>query len=164
MGCGHRSPALLLRPLLHGTCPYIAACEHIYRHRISEFAFNAYWFPAIFLDRSWRRHFAVPSLDCPSTACPSVDGTLDQTSVGDRLGGLFAHRAFLRLCKNRSSDQGCGSRGRNETTIAVLVIIATAAQDTEAMSRAPRHTKPVSSVALQVAAFRDWEAQQMRSL
>ena len=91
-------------------------------------------------------------------------GLLIRLLSGIVFGGLFADRAFLRLCKNRSSDQGCGSRDRNETTLAVLVIIANATQDAEAMSRAPRHTKPVSSVALQVAAFRDWKAQQMCSL
>jgi hypothetical protein len=35
VGCGHRSSALSLRPLLRGTCPCIVACEHICRHYLS---------------------------------------------------------------------------------------------------------------------------------
>jgi len=50
-------------------------------------------------------------------------GALIGLLSGIVFGGLFAHRAFLRLYINKSSDRGCGSRGRNETTIVVLVII-----------------------------------------
>ena len=56
-------------------------------------------------------------------ACPSVDGPLIGLLSGIVFGGLFAHRAFLRFYLSKSSDRGCGSRGRNETTVAVLVII-----------------------------------------
>jgi hypothetical protein len=34
VGCGHRSPALSVRPLLHGTFARIVACGLIYRHYV----------------------------------------------------------------------------------------------------------------------------------
>ena len=48
-------------------------------------------------------------------------GALIGILSGINFGGLFAHRAFLRLYINESSNLGFGSRGRNETTICHLV-------------------------------------------
>jgi hypothetical protein len=75
----------------------VVASAHIPAITTSAFAFDACSFPAIFLNRSCPC-FAVPSLDCPPTACPSVDGSLIGLLSGIVFGGLFAHRAFLRLC------------------------------------------------------------------
>jgi hypothetical protein len=79
--------------------------------------------PAIFLDRSWRRHFAVPSLDYPSMACPSVNGTLDRTSVWDRLWASPCSSGFPPALYEWKLRPGLVFPHSNETAIAVLVIL-----------------------------------------
>ena len=101
-------------------CAHCGLWAYLPALRTPNWRFNACWFPAIFLDRSWRRRFAVRSLDCPAMACPSVDGPLIGLLSGIVFGGFFAHRAFLQPCINRSSDRGCGSRAEDDRRLMEL--------------------------------------------
>jgi hypothetical protein len=109
VGCGHRSSAPSLRPLLHGTCPCIVACEHICRHYVS---------PNSHSMRFDSRHFSRSILASISLFLLWITlpwlvrlsmGPLIGLLSGIVFGRLLAHRAFLRLCMNGSSDRGCCS-------------------------------------------------------
>jgi hypothetical protein len=91
VGCGHRSSALSLRPLLRGTCPCIVAYEHICRHYLS---------PNSHSMRFGRRHFSrlilASSFRCSFSGLPLW---LVRLSIGPLIGLLW-DRLWARPCSS----------------------------------------------------------------